>query len=166
MQLDETKKALEAFAQKIIRYSKQNLKAKNASGKLSKSLTPNIKVSKNSIEFDILATNYADYVDKGVSGKKRKFNTPYSYKNKKPPASAFDKWIVKRGIAPRNENGQFMDRKSLQFAMSNHVFNKGIKPSLFITKAYQKAMKDFDQDILTKYGLDTDKVINTILKQL
>lgn len=123
-------------------------------------------ISKNSIEFDILATNYADYVDKGVSGKKRKFNTPYSYNNKKPPASVFDKWIVKRGIAPRNEKGQFMDRKSLQFAMANHVFNKGIKPSLFITKAYQKAMKDFDQDIMTKYGLDADKVINTILKEL
>ena len=46
------------------------------------------------------------------------------------------------------------------------IFNKGIKPSLFITKAYQKAMKDFDKDIMTKYGLDTDKVINNILKEL
>lgn len=166
MQLDETKKALEAFAQKIIKYSKDNLKKKNASGKLSKSLRPNIKISKNSIEFDILAEGYADYVDKGVSGKKRKFNTPYSYKQDAPPPSALDKWIVKRGIAPRDKNGKFINRKSLQFAISRGIFNKGIKPSLFITKAYQKAMKDFDNDIMTKYGLDTDKVINNILKEL
>jgi hypothetical protein len=166
MQLDETKKALEAFAQKIIRYAKDNLKGKSASGKLSKSLRPNIKVSKNSVEFDIFAENYADFVDKGVSGKKKKYNTPYSYKDKKPPASAFDKWIIKRGIAPRDKNGRFQDRKSLQFAMSNHVFNKGIKPSLFITKAYRKAMKEFDNDVIQKYGLDTDRVITDILKDL
>jgi hypothetical protein len=43
------------------------------------------------IYFEMLP--YGNFQDKGVSGTQRKFETPYSYKSKMPPPSAFDKWI-------------------------------------------------------------------------
>ena len=171
MQLDETKIALEKFAKKIIRYSKSNLKKqkKNASGNLANSLKSNIHVSKNSVEFDILAADYADFVDKGVNGLKQKHGSNYSFRKGHPNKdmlTSLDKWAKKRGFAPRDKNGNLIPRPSLQFMLAKSIFNKGMKPSLFITKAYRDAMREFDQDVVTKFGLDTDKVINTILKDL
>ena len=75
---------------------------------------------------------YGEYQDKGVSGTKRKYNTPFKYTNKMPPPKAFDKWGIRRGIAPRTKTGQFEKRKSLNFVLARSIFYKGIKPSLFL----------------------------------
>jgi len=166
MQLIETKKALEKFLKGTIADAKRNLAKQNTSGKLSKSLKYQLKVSKNSIDVDIRMEQYGMFQDKGVSGTKVKRNTPYSYKSKMPPPKVFDKWLVKKGIAPRNEKGQFQNRKSLAFAMARSIQQKGIKPSLFLTKAYQKNYKKLSVEVVEKYGLDTEKTLNFLLKDI
>ena len=166
MRLEETQKALKKFMNETIRDARSNLKKKNSSGELSRSLKGSVKVSKNSIELDISMKPYGEYQDKGVSGTKKKYNTSYSYKSKMPPPKAFDKWIVKKGIAPRNEKGQFINRKSLAFAIAKSIQKNGIKPSLFLTKAFQKNIKKLDKDIVQKYGLDTERQLEIILQDV
>ena len=166
MQLKETQKALEVFIKGTIKDAKKNLAKKNASGKLANSLKGSVKVAKNSVDIEISMESYGEFQDKGVSGTKRKFNTPYSYKSKMPPPNVFDKWLIKRGIAPRNEKGQFQPRKGLAFAMPKSIQKKGIKPSLFLTKAYQKNYAKLNKDITTKYGMDVDTTLEFLLKDL
>ena len=75
--------------------------------------------------------SYGKYVDKGVSGtevtrsfkdyKGETLKSPFGYRKAKghsqPPTKALDKWIVKKGIAPRDKEGKFMSRKSIKFAI-------------------------------------------------
>jgi hypothetical protein len=166
--LIEVKKQLEKFKNAVIKESRNNLKnmRKDTFGKLSKSLRGQVKVSKNSFEFDFMMEEYGIYQDKGVSGTKKKYNTPHKYTNKMMPTKALDKWIVKKGLAPRNEKGQLMSRKSLKFAIARKIYINGIKPSLFFTKPFQKYYKKLPNQLIEKYGLDLDKFMEFSLKDL
>jgi hypothetical protein len=113
-----------------------------------------VKVSTNSFEMSIEMEEYGHFQDKGVSGKKVKYNTPYSYKSKMPPPSKLDKWIVRKGIAPRDKKGNFISRKSLQFLIARSIFNNGIKPSLFLTKPFEAAFKTLPDELVEKFGLE------------
>ena len=167
MQLDNFKKALEEFRDKVIEESKQNLKSlKKGGGTLENSIKGGeVKVTDNSLQFGIEMADYGVFQDKGVSGVKQKYNTPYSYKTKMPPPSKLDKWIVKKGIAPRDDKGKFIGRKSLQFLMARSIFYKGIKPSLFFTKPFQKYAKGLPKELETAFALDTEALLAFVTKQ-
>jgi hypothetical protein len=81
-----------------------------------------------------------------------------------PPPSAFDKWTIRRGIAPRNTKGQFQTRKGLNFAIARSIFEKGIKPSLFFTKPFEAAYKNLPDELIDKYGLDVIELFDSIMK--
>jgi hypothetical protein len=166
--LIEVRKELEKFKNAVIKESRNNLKnmRKDTFGKLSKSLRGQLKVSKNSFEFDFMMEEYGIYQDKGVSGIKKKYNTPHKYTNKMPPTKALDKWIVKKGIAPRDDKGKFLSREGLKFAIARKIYINGIKPSLFFTKPFEKYYKRLPNQLITKYGLDLDKFIEFSLKDL
>jgi len=167
------KKALNEFGNSVIKQSKTQLKKKdkNASKKLSNSLGYDFKVSKNSFELSFEMETYGKFIDKGVKGvggtkadgskwkKKRVTNSLYKYKNKRPPAKVFSAWTVKRGIAPRNEKGQFTTRKSLQFAIANSVYHTGLETTNFFTKPFEKAFKQLPDDLVEAYGLEVDKFL-------
>jgi hypothetical protein len=165
--MSETLKALQKFRDEVVSQAKAELKRQNkdTSGKLSQSIKGEVKEFPNSIGvyFDMEA--YGNFQDKGVSGKEKKYSTPYSYKSKMPPPKAFDKWIVKKGIAPRDMKGKFQSRKGLQFAIARSVFKYGIKPSLFFTKPFEKAFKKLPDVLIDKYGLDAETLLNSILNQ-
>ena len=129
MQLDNFKKALEVFRDKVVEESKKNLRKEGkGGGALENDLKGGeVKVTDRSLQFEIEMPYYGVFQDKGVSGIKKKYNTPYSYKQKMPPPSKLDKWTVKKGIAPRDEKGRFLSRKSLQFAIARSIFYNGIK---------------------------------------
>lgn len=159
MKLRETKIALNKFAKKVVEDSRRNLKTQglNTTGRLSKALGWDFKENKNSFQFDF-KPGYAAYVDKGVSGVKQvRNNTPYSYTNKKPPISAFDKWAVKKLKNIPRKDGKFTNRRALKFALQNHVFNYGIKQSLFFTRPFKKHFGELEEDLLKAFRLDLDK---------
>jgi hypothetical protein len=110
--------------------------------------------------------DYGVFQDAGVSGTKKKYNTPYSYKSKMPPVKAFDKWIVRKGLAPRRSGGQFASRKSLAFLIARSVFRNGIKPSLFFTKPFEAAYKNLPQELVEVYGLDAIKLFNQQIDEI
>ena len=165
---ENTKRFLTDFKNYVVKESKSNLTRlkKSSSKRLYNSIKGNVKVSENSISVDFEMEEYGLFQDKGVSGKKTKYKTPYSYKSKMPPPSKLDKWIVRKGIAPRNEKGQLMTRKSLQFVIARGIYINGIKPSLFFTKPFEKAYKNMSDQLLQKYGLDIDNFLEHTLKDL
>jgi len=157
---EETQETLDKFRKYVIQQAKSNLSKskKNTSKKLYNSINGVSKVNPNSISLYFEMLDYGLYQDKGVSGKKKKYNTPYSYKSKMPPIKSLDKWIVKKGIAPRDKNGNFISRQSLKFAIAKSIFNNGIKPSLFFTKPFEKAYKNLPNELISAYGLDITKI--------
>lgn len=165
--MSERLKALQQFRDLVVAEAKANLQrlGKDTSGKLSNSIKGEVKEMPNSIGVYFEMEPYGNFQDKGVSGTQRKFDTPYSYKSKMPPPSAFDKWIVKKGIAPRSASGKFQSRKGLQFAIARTIFKQGIKPSLFFTKPFEAAYKTLPDTLIDKYGLDAEQLLNEILDQ-
>ncbi|NBW17536.1 MAG: hypothetical protein EBR82_57125 [Caulobacteraceae bacterium] len=157
-------KALEEFRDFVIQNAQQNLTIKTASGKLRDSFKATVKVMPNSMTFMFEMEEYGWYQDKGVSGVKQKYNTPFSYKTKMPPPSKLDKWIVRRGLAPRDK-GKFTGRKSLQFLIARSIFEKGIKPSLWFTKPFEQGFKGLPDTLIDRYGLESEKLFNQIMKE-
>lgn len=162
---EETQKQLDDFRKYVIQQARTNLTKtkKNSSKKLYNSINGVSKVNPNSISLYFEMFDYGVFQDKGVSGVKKKYNTPYTYKTKMPPTKALDKWIVRKGIAPRDEKGKLMNRQSLKFAIARNIFINGIKPSLFFTKPFEKAYKQLPDELIKAYGLDITKIfIDTI----
>ena len=160
--LSNVQKELNRFAKYVVSQSKANLTRgkKNSSKRLYDSIDYDLNVSTNSFSLKFLMEEYGKFQDKGVSGTRKKYNTPYSYKDKMPPSKKLDKWLVKRNLKGiRNEKGQFISRKSLSYVIARSVFIKGIKPSLFFTKPFEKAFKDLTQDIVKAYALDVEELI-------
>ena len=160
--LDNVQKELNRFAKYVVSQSKANLTRgkKKSSNRLYDSIDYDLNVSANSFSLKFLMEEYGKFQDKGVSGTKKKYDTPYSYKDKMPPPNKMDKWIVKKNLKGlRNDKGQFISRKSLQFMIARSIFRKGIKPSLFFTKPFEKAFKDLPQDIVKAYALDVEELI-------
>jgi hypothetical protein len=168
MQKDEVKKVLERFRNHVVSVSKRNLtnSKKNSSKKLYNSIKGDVKAMPNSISIQFTMEDYGIYQDAGVSGTKKKYNTPYSYKSKMPPPKAFDKWIVRKGLSPRTSGGQFKSRKGLSYAIARSVFMNGIKPSLFFTKPFEAAYKRLPEELVEKYGLDALKLFNQQIDQI
>jgi hypothetical protein len=160
--LKNVQQELNRFAKYVIQQSRTNLTKgkKNSSKALYNSLDYDINVSPNSFSLSFLMEDYGVFQDKGVSGVKKKYNTPYSYTNKMPPPSKMDKWIVRKGLkGVRGKDGKFISRKSLQFMIARSIYNNGIKPSLFFTKPFKKAFTNLDKDIIKAYQLDVEELL-------
>ena len=159
---ENTREYLNAFAKYVIQQSRSNLtkQNKNVDKKLYNSLDNEIEVGANSFRMAFLMEDYGTYQDKGVSGTKRKYNTPFSYKSKKPPLKPITEWVTKRRFQFRNkETGKFMSYKSTAFLVRNGIFKNGIKPSLFFTKPFEKAFERLPDELVEAYGLDVEQFL-------
>ena len=164
--LENVQAILDEFKANVISEAKRNLSAQNTSGRLKDSLKGYVKESKNSIQVSFEMAEYGFYQDLGVSGRRQvRSNTPYSFRTKMPPPKAFDKWTVRKGIAPRDKEGRFIKRKSLNFLIARSIFNKGIKPTLFFTKPFEKYYKRLPKELTEKYALDMVNLFNTITEE-
>ena len=153
---EEVQEAIDKFRKYVVQQSKSNLtkQKKNASKSLYNSIKGVSKVNTNSISLYFEMEAHGVFQDKGVSGKEKKYNTPYSYKSKMPPTKALDKWVVRRGIAPRDAKGRLISRQSLKFAIAKGIFKNGIKPSLFFTKPFEAAYDRLPDELVEAYGID------------
>lgn len=157
-----TKEYLNAFAKYVIQQSRSNLTKgnKNVDKKLYDSLDKEIEVGANSFRMAFLMEDYGAYQDKGVSGTQKKYNTPFSYKSKKPPLKPITQWVTKRRFQFRNkETGKFMSYQSTAFLVRNGIFKNGIKPSLFFTKPFEKAFERLPDELVEAYGLDVEEFL-------
>tara|TARA_R110002050_G_scaffold57751_2_gene129958 strand:+ start:115 stop:600 length:486 start_codon:yes stop_codon:yes gene_type:complete len=156
MQLKEIQKELNRFGKYVVQQSRSNLtkQKKNVNKTLYNSIGYNLDKTNYGFRLSFEMEDYGEYQDKGVSGIKKKFNTPFRYTNKMPPAKAFDKWGIIKGIAPRGKGGQFEKRKGLDFALARSIYYKGIKPSLFFTKPFEKAFERLPDNLIDSIVID------------
>jgi hypothetical protein len=153
---------LESFGKQVVNRSKGNLQRAGKGGKLEDSIKFEVVPDGNGFVLQFYMSIYGQYVDKGDSGtkvkrtfknyKKKVVSSPYSYKNSpkhsQPPSSALDKWVVRKGIAPRDASGKFMKRKTITFLIARSIGRKGIQGISFFQKPLGLAMKDFPTLVL------------------
>jgi hypothetical protein len=159
---NNTKEYLNSFAKYVIQQSRSNLtkRGKNVDKKLYNSLDKEIEVGANSFRLAFLMENYGTFQDKGVSGTQRKYNTPFSYKSKRPPLKPILDWVTKKRFQFKNkENGKFMSYKSTAYLITGGILKNGIKPSLFFTKPFEAAFKNLPDELVEAYGLDVEQFL-------
>jgi hypothetical protein len=161
--LDNTQQALEDFKKYVIQQARTNLTKgkKNVDGNLYKSLQGFVEKSPAGFRLYFEMEDYGMFQDKGVSGIKKKYNTPFSYKSKMPPIKPLQLWAKKRNIRLRDEKGQFKkgNYKTIGFLIARSIFEKGIKPSLFFTKPFERAFKRLPEDLREAFGEDLNKLL-------
>jgi hypothetical protein len=165
------KETFESFGKYVVQQSRSNLtkKKKNVSKTLYDSLGYDFRASGSGASFSFVfeMEDYGEFQDKGVSGIKKKYNTPYSYKNKMPPRGPIDKWVVRKGLkGVRDEQGRFVSRKSLSYLIQRHLYYNGIKPSYFFTRAFKLGFQKLPSDIRTAFKLDVEEFMKFTLKSI
>ena len=152
--------ALEKYAKYVVQQSRANLtrKGQKASGKLYQSLGYKIQGSKVKFESE----EYGVYQDQGVRGAKSTYSesskSPFRYTSKMPPSRVFDKWTVKKGIAPRDAKGRFINRKSLNYLIARSIYKKGIRATMFFTKPFERGLDLYGDEIVAGYIEDNFKI--------
>jgi hypothetical protein len=166
----QTYQYLNNFAKYVIQQSRSNLSKsnKNSSKSLYNSLDSEIEVSANSFRLTFLMEDYGKFIDKGVQGSnpsgikngvQKAPNSEYRFKSKSIPTKVLDKWVIKKGIAPRNKSGKFLSREGLKFAIAKSIALQGIRPSLFFTKPFEAAFKNLPDELVEAYGLDVEQFL-------
>jgi hypothetical protein len=100
---------------------------KRATGKLYNSVQYRVTQREDDWTLTLLSEDYLKFVDKGVSGTQRKYNTPYSYKTKKPPISVIKQWTRVKGIP-----------EEAAYPIQNKIFRFGLKPTNVINKSIRE----------------------------
>ena len=162
MQLKETREALNNFGKFVVQQARTRLTKgrKNVSKKLYNSLGYKINATQDSISVIFEMEDYGKFQDQGVSGTKKKYNTPFSFKSKMPPSKAFSQFVVRKNIkGSRDEKGRFVSRKSLQYLIARSVYMRGIKPSMFFTKPFNQAFDKLPPELQEKFGIDIENII-------
>jgi len=173
---DNIERYLESFGKQVVNRSKGNLQKAKKGGKLEDSIKFDIVTTPDGFTVEFYMNNYGQFVDKGVSGTKTKrtfkdykgktIKSPYSYKNSKghsqPPSKALDKWVVRKGIAPRDASGKFMKRKTITFLIARKIGRFGIQGISFFQKPLGLGLKEFGKDLL---GSVKEDILNTLNKE-
>ena len=105
----------------------------------------NVTVGQNQYAFYVDITpsvDYWEFVDKGVQGASRNIfprqsESPFKYgsgKGGRGLRGAIDKWVLQKGLGgTRDSQGRFTPRKSLVFLITRAIWNRGLKPTFFIS---------------------------------
>ena len=174
MKTENIERYLESFGKQVVAQSKTTLNYKKGGDtKLEDSIKFEVITTPDGFTVQFFMSSYGQFVDKGVSGTQTKrtfkdykgqvIKTPYGYKNSKghsqPPSSALDKWVVKKGIAPRDASGKFMKRKTITFLIARSIGRNGIQGISFFQKPLGLGLKQFGKDLL---GSVKEDIINSI----
>lgn len=166
----EVQESIDRFRKYVIQQSRSNLskQGKNFSKSLYNSLNGVSKVNPNSISLYFEMEEHGLYQDKGVKGKtssNKAPNSPFKFGSgtgkKGGLTQGIQKWVKGKRFQFRNKQGKFLSYDSTAFLITRSIYNKGLKPSLFFTKPFEKAFKDLPQELVEAYGID---VINTFIK--
>ena len=120
--------------------------------------------------------DYGQFVDKGVSGKKkiqeyktwdkRKIASPFQYKTKGPPIDIISKWIRQKGIKPKGlgrgrskTSGQYIS--GFAYLISRAIKRDGIKSLSFFQRPLGLGLDKFPKELL---GAVKKDIIDTLNK--
>ena len=190
MNLKETKIALNKFGKYVIQQSKNNLSKLNKRGKLYNSLKFKPTYKKDKIILSFLGEDYANFVDQGVRGADPSRVSPNAKKKgQQAPNSkfrfgsgtsrgTFDKFVKRMSDFAKSKNIRFRVQKgekgagqfkkggydAMGYVIAKNIYARGIKPSLFFTKPFEKAFKELNPELIQAYKIDVVKEIKKITK--
>ncbi len=169
-------KELGKMGKEVRRRARISLKARGkvVTGNLYNSIKYEQSVSRNekslNLRFSFPGADYAGFVDEGVRGalsSAKAPRSPFKFGTGSGPSGglrpAIDKWVVKKGIAPRGAGGRFASRKGMVFAISRSIYQTGIKPSYFFTNAYDRTLKKYRLKLEKAVADDIGNVIKLLL---
>ena len=179
MEKNNIEAVLNKYAKIVVKQAKANLISEGKAGALSESITYELETEASGFLLDFLMEDYAPFVDEGVQGSnpsgiyknnpnktgvQRAPLSKFKYTTKMPPAKVFDKWSIKKGIAPRIEKGkkgagQFLPRKSVNFSIAKSIFFQGIYPTYFFSKPFNSNLVILDEGLLDAFALDIENAI-------
>lgn len=163
MRLKHTQEALRVFGKYVVTQSRSALtrKKKTLTGSLYDSLNYIVEPTDEGVKVAFEMEEYGKFVDKGVSGKEKKYNTPYAYTNKKPPMKPLMQWAKARRFRLRDEKGRYAkgNYKTIGFILQNSIYKKGLKPSLFFTRPFDLAYARFGDDVVKAFLKDIDEAL-------
>ena len=172
MKTDNIEKYLNSFGKQVVNRAKGNLQKAGKGGNLENSITFKVVTESDGFSVQFYMDSYGTFVDKGVSGTKTKrtfkdyksktISSPYKYTTKQPPSRVLDKWIVKKGIAPRDEKGRFISRKSISFLIARSIKRNGIQGISFFQKPLGLGLKQFGKDLLENVKEDIIEGLTTV----
>jgi hypothetical protein len=165
---------LNSFGKQVVNRSKGNLQRAGKGGKLENSIKFEVITDADGFTIQFYMSSYGAFVDKGVSGtqikrtfknyKNKVIKSPYKYRNAKghsqPPSRALDRWVVKKGIAPRDASGKFMKRKTITFLIARSIGRKGIQGISFFQKPLMLGLKQFGSELLGNVKQDIIDTLN------
>ena len=121
------------LANRIVERTKQEINREGLeySAKLLQTVNMPIKIFGQMIVAELIMADYYDYINKGVRGvggetktgmrwKIKAPNSPYFYKDKKPPLFAIYNWSKEKGFNP--------------YVMRNIIYHSGIKPRRYFDR--------------------------------
>ena len=117
--------------------------------------------------------HYWEFVDKGVQGASRNIfsrqsESPFKFGSGKGPRGlrgAIDKWTVQKNIeGTRDAQGRFVTRKSLVFMISRAIYNRGLKPTFFISDTMKRLKPKAMQMLGKALGADVANALRLNLK--
>jgi len=161
-------KELDKFKRYVVQQSRSNLTkgGKNVNKKLYNSIDGEAISSKNSLRLAFEMEDYGTFQDLGVKGKTSSAkapNSPYKFGSgtgkKGGLTEGINKWVRARRFQFRDRKGKFLSFDSTAFLVTRSIYNKGIKPSFFFTKPFEKAFERLPDDIIEAYGLDVESLI-------
>jgi hypothetical protein len=164
---EEVQEAIDKFRKYVVQQSRSNLtkQKKNASKSLYNSIKGVSKVNPNSISLYFEMEEHGIYQDKGVKGKTSSTkapNSPFKFGSgtgkKGGLTDGIQKWVKQKRFQFRDEQGRFMSYNSTAFLITRSIYNKGLKPSLFFTKPFEKAFDRLPDELVEAYGLDIEKL--------
>ena len=131
----------------VIKLAKQNLANANAIASDSLSASIDIKpitMTDTSFVVAIVANDYWKYVDLGVKGavsSSRAPNSPFQYRDKRPPIRPIQEWIAFKEIPLEGRDKQAANR-SFAINIARKISREGLRATNFMSNAATKEMVD------------------------
>lgn len=156
MDLKEVKDALNSFGKYVVQQARTNLTKgnKNANKALYESLNYDIEKVAQGYRIYFEMEDYGMFQDRGVKGTESgRSLSGFSYKSSsnlvglEAKTGNLAKWAKLRGMQPRDKKGRFGSYKTMGFILAQSIKKKGIKPSLFFTKPFERGLKRLPTDL-------------------
>lgn len=183
MEKSELQKQLDKFRDAVIKQSRKNLSQsrKNYSRKLYNSIDGTVKAYENSFHMSFDMEQYGLYVDKGVKGKnpakvsknarikgQQAPNSPYRFGSGTHAGTwpmftaSISQWAQRKNIRLRDEKGKFKkgNYATIGQIIAKNIYNRGLRPTMFFTKAFEAAYRNLPEDLIEKFGLDAEQLFN------
>ena len=158
---------LQSFGKYVVQQSRSNLTKQkhNVSKELYNSIHYKLEEKNGNFDLAFIMDEYGTFLDKGVKGanpslvkggKQKGGNSPYSFRNKRPPMQPIADWAKKRNIRLRDKEGKFKkgNYRTIGFILQRSIFAQGIKPSMFFTKPFLAAFDRYPQLLSKAFAQD------------